>query len=89
MLTGDSTFDNFLTIRLVDGMLAFSFQNLGPSLDDMTSALYNDGMIHTFQFTHFRRDINFVVDGREQIATTSVFSGENNNTLTLKLVKSN
>ena len=83
LLTGDSSLDNYLIITLVNGRVAFSFQNLGISRDAMTSGLYNDGMVHTLQFTHFRRDLSFVVDGREQPTPTSGFSGEDRTEIVL------
>ena len=68
MLTGDSSFIDYLAIRLVNGRVSFSLLNFGGDLNAVTSDLYNDSAIHTLQFTHFRRSISFVLDGREQPA---------------------
>ena len=78
LLTGNNNFDNFLAIRLVNGMVMFSFRNVAfMGRQATTTSSYSDGQIHTLQFTHYRRDINFIVDGRDQPMITGEQPGEN------------
>lgn len=66
LLTGGASFTDFLLIRLTNGRLSLSFENFGGIQDATTSSNYDDGESHTLQVTHHRRDIIFIVDGREQ-----------------------
>ena len=76
VLSLGSSVDDVLAIRLVDGRVSLSFQNFGGDQSAITSGSYDDGEIHTFQFSHLSTEISFIVDGKEQPDITGIPAGE-------------
>lgn len=76
VLSLGSFIEDILAIRLVNGRVSLSFQNHGGDQSALTSGSYDDGKIHTLQFSHLNTNISLIVDGREQPSIMGNPAGE-------------
>ena len=69
LLATGGTSSEGLVISLVNGHVRMYYRNLLRQIGVSNSTLYmyDDGELHTFQFTFIAGRIQFVIDGREQV----------------------